>query len=112
MFEQLALPLPPQRRILTVAELNAGIRDALESAFSDIWVAGEISGCRQASSGHFYFTLKDHDAQLRCVSFRNTARFLRFKPQDGVAVLARGRVDVYEQRGEYQLIVEALEPQG
>src|SRR6202030_1850018 len=75
-------------------------------------VAGEISGSKTASSGHCYFTLKDHDAQLRCVCFRASLRYLKFKPQDGIAVLARGRIDVYETRGEYQLQVEFLEPQG
>src|SRR5262249_24065689 len=67
---------------------------------------------KQAPSGHYYFTLKDEEAQLKCVCFRSSARYLRFKPQDGIAVLARGRMDVYAGRGEYQLIVEALEPQG
>ncbi|MCS6952306.1 MAG: exodeoxyribonuclease VII large subunit [Bryobacteraceae bacterium] len=77
-----------------------------------MWVAGEISGVRLANSGHYYFTLKDQEAQIRCVCYRLAARYLRFKPQDGVAVLARGRLDVYAPRGEYQLIVETLEPQG
>ncbi len=111
-MEQLALTWEPQRRTYTVAELNASIRAALEDEFSDIWVAGEISGCRVATSGHCYFTLKDHEAQLRCACFRATLRYLKFKPQDGMAILARGRIDVYEQRGEYQLLVEAIEPQG
>ncbi|MCX6620247.1 MAG: exodeoxyribonuclease VII large subunit [Acidobacteria bacterium] len=111
-MEQLALTWEPERRIFGVAELNAAIRALLDRQFGNLWVAGEISGVRQAASGHYYFTLKDHDAQLRCVCFRNSARLLKFKPQDGVSVLARGRIDVYEQRGEYQLLVEALEPQG
>jgi exodeoxyribonuclease VII large subunit len=92
--------------------LNARIRAILESDFDDIWVAGEISGCKIAASGHCYFTLKDHEAQLRCVCFRSSLRYLKFKPQDGVAVLARGHLDLFEARGEYQLLVEALEPQG
>ena len=111
-MEQFALEFGPERRTLTVTELNALIRGLLDREFSDIWVAGEISGAKLASSGHYYFTLKDADAQLRCVCFRSTARFLKFKPQDGAAVLARGRIDVYEARGEYQLQVETLEPQG
>jgi exodeoxyribonuclease VII large subunit len=111
-MEQFVLEFGPQRRSLTVSELNASIRVLLDSEFSDIWVSGEISGVKLASSGHFYFTLKDAESQLRCVCFRSTARFLKFKPQDGAAVLARGRIDVYEARGEYQLQVEALEPQG
>lgn len=111
-MEQLALAWEPRRRTYTVAELNARIRSLLETEFDDIWVAGEISGCKIAASGHAYFTLKDHEAQLRCVCFRSSLRYLKFKPQDGVAVLARGHLDLFEARGEYQLLVEALEPQG
>ncbi|HXA67233.1 MAG TPA: exodeoxyribonuclease VII large subunit [Bryobacteraceae bacterium] len=108
----MALAWGPTRKTYTVAELNAAIRGLLGDEFNDIWVAGEISGSKTASSGHCYFTLKDHDAQLRCVCFRASLRYLKFKPQDGIAVLARGRIDVYEARGEYQLQVELLEPQG
>jgi exodeoxyribonuclease VII large subunit len=111
-MEQFVLQFGPERRALTVSELNASIRELLDREFSDLWVSGEISGTKLASSGHYYFTLKDAEAQLRCLCFRSTARFLKFKPQDGVAVLARGRIDVYEARGEYQLLVEALELQG
>ena len=111
-MEQLALAWGPLRKTYTVAELNAAIRGLLEGEFDDIWVAGEISGARTAASGHCYFTLKDHEAQLRCVAFKSSLRYFRFKPQDGIAVLARGHIDVYEARGEYQLLVEALEPQG
>jgi exodeoxyribonuclease VII large subunit len=112
--EQFALEfdLSPQRRVYTVSELNAGIRAALEAGFSDVWVSGEISGLKLAASGHYYFTLKERDAQVKCVAFRSAHRFWKFKPQDGLAVLARGRIDVYEVRGEYQLLVEILEPQG
>jgi exodeoxyribonuclease VII large subunit len=112
--EQFALDfdLTPQRRIYTVAELNAAIRAALDRDFQDIWVSGEISGLKLAASGHYYFTLKERDAQVRCVAFRSAHRYWKFKPQDGMAALARGRVDVYEARGEYQLLVETLEPQG
>jgi exodeoxyribonuclease VII large subunit len=111
-MEQMALAWGPTRKTYTVAELNAAIRGLLGSEFNDVWVAGEISGSKTASSGHCYFTLKDQDAQLRCVCFRASLRYLKFKPQDGIAVLARGRIDVYEMRGEYQLQVELLEPQG
>lgn len=111
-MEQLALAWGPQRRTFTVTELNARIRDLLDSEFDDIWVAGEISGCRTAASGHCYFTLKDKEAQIRCVCFRSSLRYLKFKPQDGMAILARGRIDVFEARGEYQLLVELIEPQG
>ena len=99
-------------RDLTVSQLTTSIRDLLADSFRDIWVLGEISGVRPASSGHYYFTLKDAAAQLRCVCYRSAVRGLKVKPQDGVAVRARGRIDVYEPRGEYQLVVEALEPQG
>src|ERR1700690_2977572 len=111
-MEQFALEFGPERRTLTVSELNAEIRELLDSAFSDIWVAGEISGVKLAASGHYYFTLKDAEAQLRCVCYKMAARYLKFKPQDGVAVLARGRVDLYDARGDLQLIVEAIEPRG
>ncbi|HEX8984998.1 MAG TPA: exodeoxyribonuclease VII large subunit, partial [Bryobacteraceae bacterium] len=78
----------------------------------DVWVAGEISGLKHAASGHYYFTLKERDSQVKCVAFRSAHRYWKFKPQDGLAVLARGRIDVYEARGEYQLLVEIIEPQG
>lgn len=111
-MEQITLSWEPERRILAVSELTSALREVLGSAFPDIWVAGEISGTRLAPSGHYYFTLKDADAQLRCACFRNAARHLSSKPRDGLAVLARGRIDVYPPRGEYQLLVEAIEPQG
>jgi exodeoxyribonuclease VII large subunit len=113
-LEQFALEfdLTPQRRIFTVSELNAAIRAVLDSEFQDVFVAGEISGLKLAPSGHYYFTLKEREAQVRCVAFRSAHRYWRFKPRDGLAVVARGRIDVYEARGEYQLLVETLEPQG
>ena len=111
-MEQLALGWEPRRRTYTVTELNAQIRGLLGSEFDDVWVAGEVSGCRTATSGHCYFTLKDREAQLRCVCFRASLRYMKFKPLDGLAILARGRVDVFEARGEYQLLVELIEPQG
>jgi len=112
--EQFALEfdLAPQRRIYSVSELNAAIRAVLDGEFQDIWVSGEISGLKLASSGHYYFTLKEREAQVRAVAFRSSHRYWKFKPQDGLAVLARGRIDVYEARGEYQLLVELIEPQG
>src|SRR6204780_5543059 len=88
------------------------MRGILVDQFSDIWVAGEISGTRVPASGHYYFTLKDEGAQLKAVCYKMTARYLKFKPQDGIAVLARGRVDMYDARGEVQFVVEAIEPQG
>ena len=109
---QLDLILEPRRRIYSVAELTAGIRDLLEAEFGDIWVAGEISNARAAHSGHHYFTLKDGAAQLRAVCFRQHALYLKIKPQNGLEVIARGRIGVYEARGEYQLYVEHLELRG
>jgi len=106
------LDFGPARRIYSVAELSLEIRNLFDQRFPDIWVTGEISNCRAAGSGHLYFTLKDETAQLRAVCFRNQARYLKFKPRDGLAVVARGRVSVYESRGEYQLYVEYLEPAG
>jgi len=111
-MQQTLLNLEPSRELLTVSELNARIRALLDQQFGEIWVSGEISGVRLASSGHYYFTLKDGESQVKCACFRMAARYLRFKPADGVAVIARGRIDVYEARGEYQLLVEHLEPQG
>jgi exodeoxyribonuclease VII large subunit len=96
----------------SVSELTGAIRGLLTDHFSDIWVAGEISGTRVPASGHYYFTLKDDTAQLKAVCYKMTARYLKFKPQDGIAVLARGRIDVYDARGEVQFVVEAIEPQG
>ena len=111
-MEQYSLALIPERRIYSVSELNAGIRAVFETEFADIWVAGEISGAKMATSGHCYFTLKERDSQISCVCFRSAYRYLKFKPLDGIAVLARGRMDVFEARGSYQLLVEMLEPQG
>jgi len=102
----------PQRQVYSVSELTQVLKGLLETHFPDVWVAGEMSNVRPATSGHLYFTLKDANAQLRAVCFRNQARYLKFKPQDGVSVIARGRLSVYEARGEYQLLVEWLEPAG
>ncbi|HLH03376.1 MAG TPA: exodeoxyribonuclease VII large subunit [Bryobacteraceae bacterium] len=109
---QLQLTLEPERRVFAVHELNAAIQNLFESEFRSIFVSGEISGCRQASSGHYYFALKDEQSQIKCVLFRGAARFARFKPQEGLAVIARGNLEVYQARGEYQLIIETLAPQG
>ena len=109
---QVLFDFQPQRKIFSVSELSREIRSRLERDFPDVWVTGEISNLRPAPSGHYYFTLKDADAQLRAVCFRSQARFLKFKPEDGLSVIARGRLTVYETRGEYQLVVEFLEPAG
>ena len=100
------------RRFLTVTEFTGVLRGMLEEVFPDIWIAGEISGVKAQPSGHIYFTLKDGEAVLTCVCYKSAVRYLRFKPRDGVAVLARGRVDIWPPSGRYQLIVEAIEPQG
>src|SRR6187200_570296 len=102
----------PRRQIVTVAELTAGIRASLESGFGELWVEGEISNCRVWNTGHVYFTLKDQTAQLKAVMFRSAYRYLKFKIDDGIHVVARGRLSVYEPKGEYQLVCEHLEPQG
>lgn len=104
--------LPAERRIYTVAELNEEIKGTLESQFFNIWVEGEISNFRTPASGHHYLTLKDDTAQLRAVCFRSQNRLLRFRPEDGLAVLARGSLTVYEPRGEYQLVIDTMEPMG
>ncbi len=106
------LTFAPERRIFSVSELNLEIKGLLEKRFPDIWVTGEVSNYRGATSGHLYFTLKDAGAQIRAVCFRNQARYLKFKPQDGISVIARGHLSVYEARGEYQLYVDYLEPAG
>ena len=111
-MDQFAFDFAPARRVYSVSELNSAIRGALEREFPDVWVSGEISGVKLANSGHYYFTLKEREAQVRAVAFRSAHRYWKVKPQDGLAVLARGRIDVFEARGEYQLIVEVLEPQG
>ncbi len=113
-MEQFALEfsLAPPRRILTVIELNSAIRGVLDAEFNDVWVSGEISGLKLASSGHYYFTLKERDAQVRASPSAPPIASGRFKPQDGMAVLARGRIDVYEARGEYQLLVETSNRKG
>jgi len=100
------------RRIWPVRALVARVRELVEQEYSDVWVEGEISNCRPASSGHLYFTLKDADAQLPVVLFRRQAMLLRFRPEDGLRVLVRGRVSVYEQRGQMQLVAETMEPVG
>lgn len=100
------------RRVYTVAEFTAELKGLLDDEYPDVRISGEISNARRYSSGHWYFTLKDRRAQISCVCFRREALYLQTKPEDGLAVVARGRVSVYEQQGKYQLYVESLEPQG
>src|SRR5579862_9347903 len=102
----------PSRRILTVTELTVGIRDLLETRFFEVWVEGELSNCRVWNTGHLYFTLKDGSSQVRSVIFRSALRYLKFKPADGLRVVARGKISVYGPKGEYQLVCEHLEPHG
>jgi exodeoxyribonuclease VII large subunit len=104
--------VPSARRVLTVTELTVRVRDLLETEFFEVWVEGEMSNCRFWNTGHLYFTLKDRASQIRAVIFRSALRLLRFKPADGLRVVARGRLSVYEPKGEYQLVCEHLEPQG
>ncbi|MFZ1083793.1 MAG: exodeoxyribonuclease VII large subunit [Terracidiphilus sp.] len=102
----------PARRIWPVRELVGQVRELVELEYGDVWVEGEISNYRPAPSGHVYFTLKDADAQLPVVLFRRQAMLLRFRAEDGLRVLVRGRVSVYEQRGQMQLVAETMEPVG
>src|SRR6201994_1011289 len=103
---------PPERRVWKVRDLVAAVRSHIEREYSDAWVEGEISNFRAPDSGHLYFTLKDGNAQIRVVMFRSSARLLRFRPADGLQVIVRGRVTVYEERGELQISAEYIEPKG
>ena len=105
-------PRRPARRVLTVSQLNAAIRGLVEREFGDIWIEGEISNCRVWNTGHMYFTLKDGNSQVRAVMFRMPLGYLRFKPHDGLRVIARGGISLYEPKGEYQIICEHMEPHG
>src|SRR5450755_5169609 len=103
----------PDRRVWGVRDLVAALRASMEREYGDIWVEGEISNFRaHGSSGHLYFTLKDKDSQIRAVMFRSQARLLRFRPEDGMQVVLRGRATIYETKGELQLSAEYLEPKG
>jgi exodeoxyribonuclease VII large subunit len=102
----------PERRVWKVRDLVAAVRTHIEREYSDAWVEGEVSNFRAPESGHLYFTLKDGNAQIRVVMFRTSARLLRFRPVDGLQVIVRGRVTVYEDRGELQISAEYMEPKG
>ena len=102
----------PERRIWTVRALVSAVRSHVEREYSDCWVEGEISNLRIPDSGHLYFTLKEESAQIRVVMFRSSARLLRFRPENGLHVTVRGRITVYEERGELQISAEFMEPQG
>jgi exodeoxyribonuclease VII large subunit len=103
---------PPPRQILTPSSLNRLVRDLLEDALPLIWIEGELSNVARPASGHIYFTLKDANAQVRCAMFRPKSGWLKFKPADGMHVLVRARVGLYEPRGEFQLVAEHMEPAG
>lgn len=100
------------KEIYSVGQLTLLIKNSLEEKFRDFWVEGEISNVKKPASGHLYFTLKDSISQIRVVMFRSMGRVLRFTPKDGQSVLCRGRISVYEPRGDYQIIAEYLEPKG
>jgi exodeoxyribonuclease VII large subunit len=100
-----------QRKIYTVSEITSEIKHSLDE-FGIVWIQGEISNCKHHSSGHLYFSLKDSHAQLKAACFRNNNRYLKFRSEDGMEVIARGRLSVYEPRGDYQIIVEFMEPVG
>ncbi len=103
---------PPERRVWTVRALVSAVRSHIEREYSDCWVEGEISNLRIPDSGHLYFTLKEESAQIRVVMFRSSAKLLRFRPENGLHVTVRGRITVYEDRGELQISAEFMEPQG
>jgi exodeoxyribonuclease VII large subunit len=104
--------LQPERRVWKVSELTGQIAAILEGSFEDVWIEGEVSNYRPAQSGHLYFTLKDTGSQIRCVCFRDQARTLKFRPEDGLHITVRGSLGVYEPRGEYQVYVSHIEPVG
>src|SRR5918996_2549413 len=112
--QQFSLPLSsaPRRQVLAISELNELIKGTLESRLDALWVQGEISNFRVAPSGHLYFTLKDDKSQICAVMFRRQGAGLRFRPENGMAVLCFGRVSLYSSRGDLQLYVDQLEPQG
>ncbi len=103
---------PPERRVWTVRALVSAVRSHIEREYSDCWVEGEISNLRIPDSGHLYFTLKEEAAQIRVVMFRSSAKLLRFRPENGLHVTVRGRITVYEDRGELQISAEFMEPKG
>jgi exodeoxyribonuclease VII large subunit len=107
-----AAPARKERVVYSVSDLTARIRGVLERDLPELHVEGEISNCRQWNTGHIYFTLKDANAQIRAVLFRSAARQLRFRMEDGQHVIVRGRVEVYEAKGEYQIVCDRVEPVG
>ena len=104
--------LSDHKQILTVSELTLQVKKHLEKGFEEVWLEGEISNFRSPSSGHYYFTLKDDTSQIRAVIFRFMGRYLKYQPQDGLQIICRGRISLYEPRGEYQIILDYMEPKG
>jgi exodeoxyribonuclease VII large subunit len=104
--------LSDHKQILTVSELTLQVKKHLEKGFEEVWLEGEISNFRSPSSGHYYFTLKDDTSQIRAVIFRFMGRYLKYQPQDGLQIMCRGRISLYEPRGEYQIILDYMEPKG
>ena len=111
-MSQLQFNLMPERRVYSVTELTGRIRDLFTRNFTDILVEGEISNCHEAQSGHIYFVLKDKTSQIRAVCFKTQVRAMKFRPENGLHVTVRGSISVYEQRGDYQIYVESIEPVG
>ena len=103
---------PAVRQVFSVSELTAELRDVLETRFAEVWVEGELSNAKIWTTGHLYFTLKDSGSQIKGVMFRSALRYLKFKPEDGLHVIVRGRVSVYDPKGEYQIVAEHMEPHG
>src|SRR5579872_6921919 len=112
MSQTLLFDLVPQRRVWKVSEITQQIGNLLEGAFQDVWIEGEVSNFKPAPSGHLYFTLKDSRSQIRCVCFRDQARLLKFRPDNGLHITLRGALGVYEPRGDYQIYVSHIEPVG
>src|ERR1700730_7529217 len=104
--------LPDGVKVLSISELTQEVKTLMEEAFPGVWVTGEVSNLARPSSGHLYLTLKDNQAQLRSVIWRGVALRMRFELQDGMEVIAYGRLSVSPPRGDYQLVVERLEPKG
>ena len=105
-------PLATERDIYSVSRLNREVRSLLEGSFPLIWLEGELSNLARPGSGHWYFSLKDEAAQVRCAMFRNRNMLVKGKPENGMQVLVRARIGLYEARGEYQLVIEHLEDAG
>src|SRR6476619_6410684 len=99
----------PQRRTWTVSQLTDRLQGVLETEFFDVWVEGEVSNVTMPASGHWYFSLKDANAQVRAVVWKTAARLIKFKPRDGMKVLVRGAVRVYPPKGEYQIAVAVIQ---